>query len=191
MKIPLTIAKGETVIMTDAGIDYGKISGVNRDAETGIHYGVISHNEVTQAFYDTAEPVYYVCCPHCGGELRKKFEAKRCPHCYKKLDESDFYDTEPESYVINDGEYQASLSTDSYDIFIIKSPYYSLSSFCSPCAPGAGFLLSNNPDGVKTYCFGHDFFESGIAPYAVYSVKTGEKIFPEKKLSNMYKKRFK
>jgi len=58
------------------------------------------------------------------------------------------------------------------DIFITKSPYYTLCNFCSPCAPGAGYIMEQNKNGVKAYCFGHDWFDDGKAPYKVYNVKT-------------------
>ena len=64
------------------------------------------------------------------------------------------------------------------DIFITKSPYYTTCTFCSPCAPNAGDLSHPVDGGVKAYCFGHDWFEEGKAPYPVFSVKTGEEILP-------------
>lgn len=54
--------------------------------------------------------------------------------------------------------------------------YGTFAQFCSPCVPGAGD--SPLADGVKTYCLGHGWFEDGKAPYAVYSVATGELISP-------------
>lgn len=63
--------------------------------------------------------------------------------------------------------------------FILKSPYYTYAQFCSPCAPGAGYLpspLKDRPAGNKTYCLGHDWFEDGTAPYRVYSVKTNKEM---------------
>lgn len=35
-------------------------------------------------------------------------------------------------------------------------------------------------NGVMTYCFNHDWFDSGKAPYPVYSVKTGELVHADK-----------
>jgi hypothetical protein len=97
------------------------------------------------------------------------------------------------------------------DIFITKSPYFTYAQFCSPCAPGAIYLMTpfvnywensgtgqkginspeNYPNDYKTkaenagfakgYCFGHDWFEGGKAPYPVFSVETGELVLPEEK----------
>ena len=36
-------------------------------------------------------------------------------------------------------------------------------------------------DGVRAFCFGHDWFEEGKAPYPVFSVATGKRVRPEKK----------
>jgi len=84
---------------------------------------------------------------------------------------------------LDDGEYLAEQGADDTDIFIFKSPYFTRVAFCSvafcsPCAPGAGCL---HKEGVRIYCFGHDYFEEEAAPYPVYSVKTGKLIPPPKK----------
>lgn len=48
------------------GIDYG-LGTTNIDLETGIRYGVISQNEVLQAWADDAEADYGdPTCGHCG-----------------------------------------------------------------------------------------------------------------------------
>jgi hypothetical protein len=163
------------------GIDYG-MGDSNRDKKSGIHYGVISANECIQAWYDSAEPDYsFVGCPYCGNELKKKFDALRCPHCYKKIDSNrgDFDSAEPDSYILDDGEYKATQGGDG-DIFIILSPYYTLCQYCSPCAPGAGYIMNECKEGIKAYCFGSDFFDDGKAPYTVYSVETGKEVSNEK-----------
>jgi hypothetical protein len=88
------------------------------------------------------------------------------------------------------------------DIMIIKSPYYTYAQFCSPCAPGAGYLMNwfkmengYSPETLgieqfekmaqaagfpKVYCFGHDWFGNGIAPYPVFNVETGELVKADK-----------
>jgi hypothetical protein len=155
------------------GIDYG--GGItNIDAKTGIRYGVISIHEVTQAWCDSAEPVCEVYCPHCGNYMPKGFDAKRCGSCYKKIEDGDLDGIEPNGWeYVGDG-YILYQSQDDPDIFVIKSPFYTLCSFCSPCAPGAGYLMT--PGTVKTYCLGHDWFEEK-APYKVYNIKTDDGSF--------------
>jgi hypothetical protein len=66
---------------------------------------------------------------------------------------------------------------------VTDSPFYTFAQFCSPCVPGAGNLDNAMDEGVKTYCLGHDWFESGKAPYPVYSVTSGELVDPETKES--------
>ena len=172
---------GDGMEKKNTGIDYG--SGLtNIDRENNIRYGVISMNEVIQFWGDESNPIYSNSCPICGNEPKTGNDIhsmSRCPSCYKPLDDNSFSFDEPIGYILNNGEYQAT-SDDTGDIFITKSPYYTLCQFCSPCAPGAGYITNTVENGVKSYCFGHDCFDDENAPYPVYSVKTGEKIDPVK-----------
>jgi hypothetical protein len=137
-----------------AGIDYSNgISNVNH--ETGIHYGVIHQHECLQAWADSSEAFY-----PCDGCEQEDGEDHDCTGC------------EAAAFILDDGEYKAEQTSDDPDIFITKSPYYTKCAYCSPCAPGAGYVMDSRKDGIKAYCFGHDFFDSGKAPYKVYSVKT-------------------
>ena len=122
-------------------IDYG-MDLTNVDHETGIHYGVIPANDVMQAWSDSSEPEY------------------DCDEC------------EPHGFAFVEDGYGACQSRDDSDIFITKSPFYTFAAFCSPCAPGAGHLRNPlTPDeGVKTYCFGDDWFEDESCPYTIYNV---------------------
>jgi len=154
---------------------------VNTDLKTGIHYGVISQNQVLQAWADSSEPFYHINCPYCGATLKKKFEAKRCPSCYKPLSENDFDCLEPSSFFIDDKEYLAECGEDG-DIFILRSPFYTRCRLCSPCAPNAGYLLSPDPLGVEAYCFGDDWFEeveTGEEIDCQYCEGKGKRIYPE------------
>ncbi len=161
------------------GIDYGN-GLTNIDTKTGIRYGVIHQHNVLQAWCDSSEPYYgkpdCAVCPECGEEQSAPVDAEwgdtlECEACNESF-EIELPDcSEPISHFIDDNEYKAECG-DSCDIFITKSPYYTLCEFCSPCAPGAGYIM--NSGDVKAYCFGHDWFEDGKAPYPVYSVKTGE-----------------
>lgn len=97
-----------------------------------------------------------------------------CDSCRLLFDGEDAFGDEPRGYSYDDGDVKCTMGTDGFGIWVIKSPFYTLSGFCSPCAPGAGDLDSPMEDGVKTYCLNGSFFEDGKAPYPVYSVKTGE-----------------
>jgi len=170
------------------GIDYG-MGQTNVDRETGIRFGVIPVNEVCQAWSDSSEADYGVaCCPKCGNEavdsdeisedLEEYKEIHRgreyaCDECKVTFDGQDAFGDEPNGWVLDDGEYKATSNSEG-DIFILKSPYYTKAAFCSPCAPGACYLTSPCEDGAKAYCFGHDWFDGGVAPYPVYSVETNK-----------------
>ena len=122
-----------------SGFDYG-LGTTNIDHETGIRYGVIPAHEIMSVWAEEPEAVY---------------------------DDDEQHDpeeenmNEPVAFVISDGAYEAQQGTDDSDVFFTKSPYYTWCSFCSPCAPGAGYLLSpRDPgEGIKAYCPPHDWFE--------------------------------
>ena len=181
------------------GIDYSGPSGTcNRDIDLGIRYGVISQLIVLQAWSDSSEPDYGAPhCHYCGNECfdsghcdtpdfddpeNADIEVSGCGEYYcdtcRKAFDGEYAYGDPIGYVLDDGEYKASCGDDG-DIFVIRSPFYTHAQFCSPCAPGAGHLGNPCPDGPKTFCFGHDWFEGDIAPYPVYSVKTGELVLPD------------
>jgi len=147
------------------GIDYGR-GKTNIDPETKIRFGVISMYSVLQAWSEESEP--FNDCDNCevSEEERENFGCYGC---------------EPLSWYISDGEYIAETCFDGTEIMIIKSPYFTSGAFCSPCAPGAINLDSprhpKNGDDIA-YCFGHDWFENGKAPYRVFSVETGKEVLP-------------
>jgi hypothetical protein len=179
-----------------AGIDYG-MGRTNIDVKTGIRYGVISQHSVGRAWYDDAEADYGTPhCPKCGNDAiayvgDTDFEEAEemdtgpgcadfmCLPCKYVFDSQDAYSEEPLGYSYTSDEYELSDCLDS-DIIVTRSPYYTLAPYCSPCVPGACSLDSACEDGAKAYCLGHDWFEERKAPYPVYSVETGEQIFPVK-----------
>jgi len=165
------------------GIDYG-MGKTNIDHKTGIRYGVIPQNDVLQAWADDSEAVYpdpeMIECPECEGSgtmadtsggTPEGFTCD-CPECEgsgEVQDDEAYENSEPTHYEYTQDGYNATCGDDG-DIFITKSPYYTRAKFCSPCAPGACYLRDYIEDGEKAYCFGHDWFEDGKAPYPVYRV---------------------
>jgi len=133
--------------MSNIGIDYG-FSRTNIDTATRIRYGVISQHSVGQVLYDAQE-----------------FD-------YPETDDEDAY-AEPVGWHVSEEGYEIVDCLDN-DAMILKSPYYTFARYCSPCVPGAGNLDDADPNGVKTYCLGHDWFEDGKAPYPVFRVDTNE-----------------
>lgn len=149
------------------GIDYG-FGKTNIDTETKIRYGIISVNSVLQAWADNSEPFYP--CDSCELSEDEKEDGDACSFC------------EVSSWYIDDDEYFAETCFDNTEIMIMKSPYFTAGAYCSACAPGAVNLDQHeNPKTADdiAYCFGHDFFEDGKAPYRVFSVLTGREVFPE------------
>lgn len=147
-----------------AGIDYS-LGMANVDKKTGIHYGVINQYEIGDWWFDESESEYGMpICPECGYEFKKSKSPKVCPNCgFKPNDESEFIREEPIGYYYKKDGYIITQSGDDTDLFVIKSPYFTYCQFCSPCAPGAGYITNPiNPEfgGIKAYCLGHDCFES-------------------------------
>lgn len=183
---------------SNIGIDYG-MGRTNIDTRTGIRYGVIHQHEVLQAWCDSSEADYGAPhCPKCGNDpvgidddrvpymsygdpASREWEVAgndhACLDCKYCFDSSEAYGDEPLGFTLDDGEYKATAGGDG-DIFILSSPYYTLCQYCSPCAPGAGYVMNSVENGVKAYCFGHDWFDDQKAPYPVYSVATNELIEP-------------
>ena len=181
------------------GIDYGR-GMTNINHKTGIRFGVIPQHEVLQAWADSSEAVYPEVedqeCPDCDGsgqdpEADAESEGGECDTCggTGRIDGDDEF-LEPMGFEYAQEGYRATCGEDG-DIFVIESPFYTLAPFCSPCAPGACYLTSGiTPekaavdelreqfDGAAAYCFGHDWFEEGRAPYAVYRVDTNELVPP-------------
>lgn len=174
------------------GIDYsGPGSTANRDPETNIRYGIISLNDLAHWALDDFEADYgEPCCGHCGGDMEEYDDEKHgeydstgccdyaCEHCEKAFGSDESYRDEPIGHALDDGEYRCELDS-SNDVWVYRSPYYTRAGFCSPCAPGACSLSNPCPDGERAYCFGHDWFEDGHAPYPVYDVGTGGAVVPE------------
>lgn len=140
-------------------IDYGH--GItNIDPEIKIRYGIIALHSVMQAWCDSSEPYY------------------SCEDCELEQGSDECFDTDCDlsSWYFNDEGYEAETCFDGTEIMIMKSPYFTWGTFCSPCAPGAINIDVPGSDGIA-YCFGHDWFDEGKAPYKVFSVETGKQIF--------------
>jgi hypothetical protein len=173
--------------MSNAGIDYG-LGKTNIDVDTGIRFGIISANSLDSWIYEELELDYgKPTCPKCGSDVKdtdditwpnKRLPEHKecvCTSCGEYYWSEECYPQEPISQYIDDGKYEATL-TEINEMVIIKAPFYTLTKFCSPCFPGGGDL--NNPveEGVKTYCFGHEYFRDEVAPYPVYCAKTDKLI---------------
>jgi hypothetical protein len=165
------------------GIDYS-LGKSNINLETGIRFGVISAHSVGPAWYEDAEPEYgNPTCPECGGDV-EEFNGDEdeeystpeygcvdyaCHDCKAYFDSSETFSDEPMGWSYEDSEYTLIDCLDS-DIMVIKSPYVTRATFCSPCVPGACSLDSPNPDGPLCYALGPEWFEDGNCPYPVEKI---------------------
>lgn len=158
------------------GIDYSNGQS-NFDTDTGIHFGVIHQNKCASHIWDDLEGVYVTRCPHCGTELGDGFDngdeyenGTNCPHCEKEIGDGEQYGEEADYYKFDDGKLVVTVD-DSGDLWVLKSPFYSLSQYCSPCAPGAGYLSNPCKEGIKTYCLPVEWFDDySPCPYPIFDV---------------------
>lgn len=176
-----------------AGIDYrGFGPRVNQRGE--FHYGVISINALGDYAWESFEADYgEPTCGVCGSTAVEIDNAEvpdldeepegwdddgrdyACLTCQRSFDSDDAFGDEPLGHYLDNGEYKAWVDSH-YDVMITQSPYFTYAQYCSPCAPGAGHLENPTPLGIKTYCFGHDWFNDDKAPYPVFSCKTNKLI---------------
>ena len=173
------------------GIDYS-LGKANVDNETGIHYGVIPCNACNP---DAVEDIYShgtdIDFEEYLSEAKKAFVQAMEDYIGDESHLNDLFDDHMRDaigegyentgdctrYLYERDGYKLQVASDG-DLWVLKSPYFTRAQFCSPCAPGAGYLTNPCDDGPKTYCLGHDWFDYSIAPYPVYSVETGERIEP-------------
>lgn len=158
---------------TYPGIDYGKYTNINRNPETGIHYGVISRNSVIDCGQEVFERGDNLSFKAWQDEVKKdirralddyfsdhKFgDRKTSPlddaveNAFDAIEDglNDRYQEDSDDYKYEHDGYVITTCLDN-DFMVIKSPFYTYAQFCSPCAPGAGNLDSpfkssvGNPD---------------------------------------------
>jgi len=170
----------------------------NYDEKTGIHYGVISPNSISQETLSdlidkSTDTIYEESKKEFTDSLRNILNDSLSNTVdideIISLAEDKFnenYQNDYHGYEYEDSEYFLHICDDNFGIFVIKSPYYTYTHQCSPCAPGAGDL--NSPitpaeyekgdhnvfmyGNVKAYCLPKDFFDPEYAkiPYRYYRV---------------------
>ena len=169
-----------------SGIDYSR-GLANKDIETGIAYGVIYSNRLPSWFWETVQSDatdvdYEDAISEVKDSIKDALKSALSDYAVT-ADYDELVQTVLDSVEI-EHESTGDFTRYRYDknglifetasdgsIFVIKSPYYALCSYCSPCAPGAGYLESNG--NVKAYCLPTDWFnDSGgnTAPYTAHKV---------------------
>ena len=162
-----------------AGIDYGR--GLTNIDKKNIRFGVLPFHEILQAWCDDSESEYgFPFCEHCGYEFKTTTDPKLCPICRQEIIEPIWRD-EPLFHYYRQNGYKIYQPFDDTDLFIEKSPFFTFAQFCSPCAPGACYLLNplNPKEASKNnicYCLDHKWFENKKAPYPVFTIKTGKEV---------------
>jgi hypothetical protein len=173
---------------TYAGIDYG-LGKTNIDTNTGIRYGVIHSNRLASWAWDdiTSQGVdmdyedsrdellssLSFAIQSVLEERARNFDAKEIAESIVDDLEFDYEshgDCRRYRYVTKETEFG---TCSDGDIFVVKSEFYALCQFCSPCAPGAGYLESEG--GVKAYCLGPDWFD-GAMPYKCFRVSDDSEV---------------
>jgi hypothetical protein len=177
---------------TYSGIDYGRRQ-TNYDIRTGIRYGVINSNELGEfawseiqangvdVDYENARDELLSSLAHAVKSVLEDysthFDAKEIAEEIVDglgIDHQDTGDCTRYHYE-EEGEMGVTFDVASDgDIFVTDSKFYTLCSFCSPCAPGAGYLLT--PGSIKTYCLGPDWFDKGAMPYKCFRVSDNTEV---------------
>jgi hypothetical protein len=172
------------------GIDYG-MGTTNIDTDTGFRFGVINQSKVsTWAVDDVLQEGESVSLKEFRQMVRdelieaiEEVAGKHSVDLYHVdgtvedlLETGDLnFESEDSSVTYEADGYVIETGSDG-DWFVVKSDYYTLGDFCSPCAPGAVFLGSSGD--VKAYCLGLEFFDEYCAcPYDIYSVATGDLVY--------------
>lgn len=161
---------------TYIGIDYG-LGKSNINMETGIRYGVIPANSTIDYGSDYMETVYFDI-EHdsdCALLTDDAYASNSYPECTCGAENTEsvvsHYEYSVEGYQLRQG-------SEDNDIFVLESRYYTHACFCSPCAPGACYLLNPDREAPKAYCLNHDFFDGDKAPYPVFRVSDDTEVLP-------------
>ena len=185
-----------------AGIDYsGPGSTVNRNPETGIRYGVIHSNRVSPDAFEEiiqngTDEDYEAWLRELKGELRSALKDYFSDYKWgdekkSKLDNAveNAFDaiSDDLNYDSNGGDctrysyekdgLKIQTASDG-DMFVIESPFFTYAQYCSPCAPGACYLMSPLEEPTernKCYCLPGDWFDDDQPPpYPIWEVATGK-----------------
>ena len=168
----------------------------NYDEKTGIHFGVISPNSICQeTLNDLCDKSVDTIYEESKNEMIKDLNAfcdnnglsiHNIPSDEIIEEWNQSYQNDNHGYEYEDQEYTLKICDDNFGIFVIKSPYYTYTRLCSPCAPNAGALdnpviqerLGEIPNDifmhntVKAYCLPKEFFDDEYSkiPYRYYRV---------------------
>lgn len=171
-----------------AGIDYS-LGKSNFDPKTKARYGLLSMNSAASWLLGEMQPDYGssidVFCEECSNSwIVEDISCDvTCSQCGHEMPDY-FEEFDPVAWYYQDKEVFCGHSQESTELWVYRSEYFTYAQFCSPCMPGACNLdspLDHRAPNNRCYCLPHEFFEEGIAPYPVFSVKTGKIVDPKKR----------
>lgn len=177
----------------------------NYDEQTGIHYGVISPNSISSEtlseLCDQSTDTIYEDSKKEFTDLIDQLKEYISESVFEEIKDSalndwnEHYENDYHGYEYEDEEYTLKICDDNFGIFVIKSPYYTYTKQCSPCAPGAGDLNASISKAeyekgdhnafmygtVKAYCLDRDFFDPEYAkiPYRYYRVSDDSEVLSD------------
>ena len=166
----------------------------NMNTETGIHFGVIPKNDLfncAEEFPNNAKDTSYEevideitetingLSDYIDEETRKEMIETASENF------NDHYEGDCANLLYEQDGFILQANNDDPDLFVIKSPFFTMAPSCSPCALGAGYLrdavcvkkagqrlkkdwMSRGP--YMTYCLPEDWFEDGKCPYTYWKV---------------------
>jgi hypothetical protein len=166
--------------------------------KTGIHYGVIPKDDLfncAEEFFENAKDMSY---EEQWQEIKDSINSLNLSDDVisemleiAEQDLNDNWNSECSRMRYEQDGFIIEASNDDCDLFIIKSPFYTLAPFCSPCAPNACYLrdgikedeidehgeVKEGSGGIEAYCLPEDWFsEENPCPYKYWEVKENVRI---------------
>ncbi|MDD4352700.1 MAG: hypothetical protein PHU71_07050, partial [Candidatus Gracilibacteria bacterium] len=155
------------------------------DLNTGIRYGVIPKNDLfncAEEFFENAEDMsYQSACEEIKNAINSLNLSDGAISDILEIAEQDFndnWDSENSLMRYEKDGFIIESSNDDCDLFVVKSPFFTLAPLCSPCAPGACYLRDGIKEcdtengevkagsvGLETYCLPEEWFEEGKCTY--------------------------
>jgi hypothetical protein len=168
------------------GVDWSRGLS-NRDPQNmEMHYGIISQHAIGDYALDSLEDDFGVpTCPKCGDDaidydddLHSSCKHEKhvsleytCVECQYAFGSESAYPEMPMASCYKDDSLEVIKGGDDSDLWVLKSEFYTLCAYCSPCAPGAGDLIAQRKTGIKAYCLPLDWFDTdNPCPYKIYKV---------------------
>lgn len=150
-------------------------------------------------WYEWSNAVIDDRCPSCGSDRVALTDVVHvsyfCSGCKTNFTSDESEESEVVGRVYKTIQYKAEQHEEGQNIIITHSPYYTWAMLCSPCYPNAGDIDSSiaavidAQSGYKTYCFGHNWFENGIAPYPLIRVSDNRVMSPPAQRRNRTRQR--